>query len=535
MARPKPQPVDITLLLRDAGNKLVQSVREPNILMYSPHHKQLCFHMSDYWGRDYSGGNRSGKTYAAVVEDIWWATGTHPYLETPLPPVRGRVVGTDFTDGIGKVLIPMFKRLLVPSMLFGDSWDIAYNKQERTLTFKNGSTIDFMSYDQEIEKFAGTSLHFIHYDEEPPKGVFDECQMRIADTEGRFWISMTPVNGLTWMYDTVYEPVILADDAEIIESAGNAYGQIVRSPSKEIIIIEVDAQENPYLSEKGRLRSISMLDEEDKKARSAGKFVEMSGLVFKAFDTKVHVIPLFTPPIDWEWYSATDHGWNNPTATLWSAVAPNGDVYTFSEHFAAGMTIEQHATVMHLRESVWNREPDMRVGDPSMKQTSGITGTSILQEYASRGIYISVESIPRSVDIGVERIQQYLKTNPVTGKPKWFITENCVNLIREMRRLRWKKYASKKMQGENNKSELIHKKDDHACDAMRYLFTCMPELTFADEIDDPSAPRALRSNEPRIDMDYGTALLRAISEGHSIPNDDEWNIYEGVDLEDLFN
>lgn len=533
MATKKGQPLDISALLREAGATLARSTVAPNMLMYKPHHKQMIFHSSCYYGRLYIGGNRSGKTFGAVMEDIWWLTGTHPYRKTPSPPIRGRVVGVDFINGIEKILLPLFKQLIAPSYLLGGSWDSAYSKSERVLTFANNSTVEFMSYDQDTDKFAGTSRHFIHYDEEPPKHVFDECQMRIADTEGEFWVSMTPVDGMTWIFDMIYDAVQNADDLEIVEAPGPAHGQVMCSPELEYMIIEVDQEENPYLSEKGRKRALSTLSDEDREARKAGKFVEMSGLVYKSFDKKVHVIPPFIPPHDWEWYSSTDHGWNNPTATLWHAVAPNGDVFTFSEHYKSGMTVAEHATAMHAREGAWGRVPDVRTGDPAMKQTQAVTGTSILTEYAKNGIYISVETVPRDVMTGVDRIQQYLRVNPVTHKPKWFITENCVNLIKEIQRLRWKKYASKKMQAENNKSEQIQKKDDHACDSARYFFTFMPELTL-EEVDDPFFP----PDQPRVDMDYGMALLRAITEGKEMPSDmndeNEWEITEGIDLADKY-
>ena len=60
---------------------------------------------------------------------------------------------------------------------------------------------------------------------------------------------------------------------------------------------------------------------------------------------------------------------------------------------------------------------------------------------------------------------------------KYTITENCVNYINEMRKLRWKTFASKKMQFNNNPQEKIHKKDDHACDSARYFFSFLPDLT----------------------------------------------------------
>ena len=82
--------------------------------------------------------------------------------------------------------------------------------------------------------------------------------------------------------------------------------------------------------------------------------------------------------------------------------------------------------------------------------------------------------------IGVEKMQQYVQVQPRSpwglNKPTWMISPNCVNLIRELKKLRWATYDSTKMSYDRNKREEIHKKDDHAADSVRYFFTLMPDL-----------------------------------------------------------
>jgi hypothetical protein len=43
------------------------------------------------------------------------------------------------------------------------------------------------------------------------------------------------------------------------------------------------------------------------------------------------------------------------------------------------------------RERRWGFEPEEveKMGDPAMKQTSGITGTRLIQEYARQRVYIT--------------------------------------------------------------------------------------------------------------------------------------------------
>jgi phage terminase large subunit-like protein len=506
---------------------LGKQAREPNILAYKPHHKQQLFHKMDDHIRLYIGGNRSGKSFGSVAEDIWWATHTHPYMKTPDGPIRGRVVGVDLMQGVNQILLPIFARLMTPSMLVNGSWEDSYSKSERILNFSNGSFIEFLSYEMDTEKFAGTSRHFIHYDEEPPKHIYDECQARLIDTDGRAWIAMTPVKGMTWVHEKLFEPTEKAfDKIEIIPSTFST-GAVFRSPSTEVAVIEVSMNENPYISEKARDRFLKTLDDDERAAREKGHFITVGGKVFKSFDPAKHVIsPILSPAEtlkNWQWYSSTDSGWNNPTAWLWHAVSPEGTVITFGEHYQAQMTVEDHAKIVHAKEKEFGREPEMRTGDPAMKQTTPQSGTSVLQEYADHGLYIAVDSVPRSVDIGIQLMQQYFKVDPndPESKPKWFITENCVNFIREMGKLSWEQYASRKMQDTRNRKETIHKKDDHAFDSARYFATFLPDLA-------PDAALIVPVEIARGGgiLAYDTALNMAIDNAKENADNSMWTVVE---------
>ena len=439
--------------LRMLSEGLRSAALRPNVLNYKPHAKQETFHRSQKRRRLYIGGNRSGKSVGGVVEDIFYLTGKHPYKTTPPPPVRGRVVCVDFKHGVHQIILPLFAQWLPLSELKGGSWEKAYNKEMNQLTLENGSTCEFMSYEQDLEKFAGTSRHFTHFDEEPPKPIWTECLARLIDTAGDAWVTMTPVEGMTWVFDDLYTPG--TKDDEFID------------------VVEIEMTQNPYIAESEVSLYKSGLDKDEAKARITGKFVAIGGVVFKKFDTDVHVIDAVIPPFDWEWYVSIDHGFNNPTAFLWHAVSPSGKVITFAEHYESEKTVDQHAAIFHARNAVLGRSPDYVVGDPAMSQRNGVTGVSIFEEYAKYGVHIAASN--NDVPAGIAIMNRYLNHDKDT-KPLWNITENCPNLIHEMGRLRWKKWASKKQQADNNKHDVIHKKDDHACDSARYFFTFIPHL-----------------------------------------------------------
>lgn len=458
MARYEKKITSIEDALKELTNGLSKVAYAPDVNSYNPHPKQKIFHESNKRTRLYIGGNRSGKTTGGIVEDIWWLTHKHPYLDTPKHrPVAGRIISVDFANGVNKIIIPQLKQWVPPSQLRGGSWFSAYDSQERTLNFENGSFVELMSYDQDLDKFAGTSRDFIHYDEEPPEDIRIECLARLIDRKGREWFTLTPVEGMLWIYDQIYEPGLNGNPG--------------------ISVIEVDMAENPHLDQDEVEEFLGKLTDSEREIRGHGKFVQRAGLVYKKFKFDTHVIDSIDPKLfkgsQYRWYMSLDHGFNNPTAVLWHAVDKDNKVITFDEHYEAEQTIDYHSTVIKGRREVHGRTPDVHVCDPALGQRQAITGTSIQTEYAIRGIGFALGN--NDILTGIAKVNQYLDVN-ANNQPNWLITRNCVNLVREIQRLRWKTWASKKQQSENNVYDQIHKKDDHACDSARYFFSFLPEL-----------------------------------------------------------
>lgn len=481
---------------------LKQVARTPNLLQYHPHDKQFPFHSSMKKGRLYIGGNRSGKTTAGVAEDLFWLRGNHPLRKVPEPPVAGRLVTVDFKNGLDKIILPEIKRWIYPSLLINGSWEDSWSANDRVLTLSNDSWLEIMSYEQDLDKFAGTSRDFTHFDEEPPKSIFGECKARLIDRKGSWWMTMTPVDGVTWVYNEIYIP-----------------GK--ENTDQAIEVFEVDMFDNPHLSDEEIQEFLSGLDEEERRYRGKGEFVAIGGLIFDKFDEKVHIIDPIDPhnfPPRTALYASMDHGYNNPTAWLWHAVLPDGTVITFREWYKSQMTIAKHAErVLEVEKELAMGDPVLRVGDPAITQRSPVNGISVQMTYAIEGVNI----IFRKLDFksGVDKVNTYLEQH------KWFITRDCPNLLRERRTYRWKPYDSMKNRDKNNKREEPMKKDDHACDSARYLFSIMPDL---EPIAPSSRKRALSKEEIAAMMSPGTtfnpALLYDIDENLLKPShSNPWN------------
>lgn len=456
----KVEQVDFTTILEQVSDGLRQQVARPNLYAYRPHAKQFTFHSSLKHTRLYIGGNRSGKTTGGAVEMCYWLMKKHPYRKLPLPegPIRARACAVDFNYGVDILILPEIARWLPPSFLKNGSWEDSYDKEHRTLTLANKSFLEFRSYDQDLDKFAGTSRHIVWCDEEPPEHIYNENMMRLIDTNGYSMLTMTPVEGMSWVYDRIYVPG-------------------TEGTNQDIEVIEIDTNENPHLSREAIERVLGDLSSEERKAREKGEFITVGGKIFKTFTEHDHVIDPVDPKTlnNWQWFVSFDHGYNNPTAIEWHAVSPDNEVITFDEHYASEMTVKEHAAVYWEKVKAHGRQPDFIVGDPAMHQRNGVTGTSIVQEYADHGIYIAEAN--NDVTSGVNKMQQYLRVRENNKGASWRISRSCPMLIGEMKRLRWATYESRKLQARNNPQEKIHKKNDHACDSTRYFFSFMPDLT----------------------------------------------------------
>lgn len=425
---------------------------KPNNLQYKPHDKQKLFHSSVAKGRQYIGGNRSGKTTGGINEDIWWLTGRHPFLDLPKAPIFGRITTVDFKNGATKIILPQLRQWLVPSDLINGSWEDSWNGQTHTLTLANDSQLEVMSYDQELDKFAGVPRHFIHFDEEPPEDIFKECMARLSDYNGRWWMTMTPVEGMTWTMEQIYE-----DKSGLIQ------------------VIEVNTHDNPYLSEQGVRDLETGYDEDERAIRIGGQYIAISGLVFKVFDAERHVIPPGIPdPKEYTIYMSLDAGYNNPTAIYWHGVNnKTGQVVTFAEHYRSEWTVQQHAEFIKAKEKELLDNyliiPFLRIADPAIKQRQQTTGHSIQIEYSQNGVNLATGQ-KRDVNAGLDKMINYFRLG------KWVITEDCPNLIRELRKYKRGQYATSKLREKNNKKEEPQKKDDHGIDSCRYFFSYMPDL-----------------------------------------------------------
>ncbi len=417
------------------------------------HKKQLLFHKCQKKNRWVFGGNRSGKTECGAVESIYIARGNHPYRENK-NNVFGCVVS--LSQQVQRdVAQAKILHYLNPSwiqditMLSGkkDSPEYGVIDQIKIKNVFGGiSTIGFKSCDQGREKFQGSSLDFVWFDEEPPKDVYDECRMRVLDKKGDIFGTMTPLKGLTFIYDEIY---------------------LNPKNNPEVWCEFMEWADNPYLDQNEVKALTDSLSDDQLDSRRYGRFKASEGLVYPEFDENIHVIEPINLPSEWQDNISIDPGLNNPLSAHWYSVDYDGNVYVVAEHFESGRDVTYHAQkIKEISARLnWKKDFSGRIGaliDSAANQKTLSSLKSVTELFHEQGINVN-PNVNKDTFSGIQRVKQYLKIT--NGKPKIFIFKSCTNLIRELKSYRW------------GEGETPRKSDDHALDELRYYLMTKPKNT----------------------------------------------------------
>jgi len=437
------------------------------LLSYRPNNnKMLAMHSDTSKVRLVLGGKRSGKSTFGVIESIWAGLGIHPVKSFyPDPPLNIRVCSVDFVAGVKGIILPLFYDWL-PRGAIKKFW-----AEDRILELTNGTQYDFKSYDQDVEKYEGVGRHLIWMDEEPPKNLYQSnymrtiaANLRMGELGGKLLITCTPLHGMTWLYDDLY------DNPEAIPPY--------------VSHCHVRIYDNPHLSKAAidaTLKDPAMQD--NLEAAIEGRFISKSGLIYKMFDDRNIIARVHSIPESWLVVLGIDPHDRNPHGVVFMALTPENVWIVFDEILEQCILAD---LVAQVRVRLGNRwPPNLAIIDTSASTPQSIAGRSVAEELTQKyGLYV----IPAHKDIQAGRLKVSQLLDPGHGLlPKFYVTENCRNVIREFRHYIWDDWARYK--DKQNPKERPLKKDDHLLDAIRYVTMANivyrhPGLTRV-----PSAPR----------------------------------------------
>lgn len=437
---------EILYKLKLVENELVKRKSDDFLSHYNKggkkHKKQMQFHKCNKKNRWVFGGNRSGKTECGAVETVWLARGIHPYKKNKRVDCwvvsLSRQVQRDVAQS--KILHYLRKSWIEAVVMESGRKDSAESGIIDFILVRNVfgtlSKIGFKSCDQGREKFQGASLDFVWFDEEPPYDIYKECKMRVMDKKGMIFGTMTPLKGLTWVYNEIY---------------------LNENHDDNVWTVTMEWADNPYLDKKEIEDMTKSMSEDELQSRRYGKFMQMGGLVYGEFDENIHVIDPFDVPKDWYDNISIDPGLNNPLSCHWYAEY-DGNVYVIREHFESGKDVAYHA--QRIKEISSSLDWPLHNGricaliDSAAGQKTLASSKSVVDLFYENDILVNPK-VNKDMFSGINVVKRYLKDGQ--GKAHLFIFKNCVNLIQEFKSYWW-----------SDKSDNPIKKDDHALDELRY-------------------------------------------------------------------
>lgn len=452
-------PVDQQAHARELLVAYEDALKKNPLLGYEPHPKQIEFHESHEQLKAFLGGNRSGKTTAGVLDDLIQAVDRTCLPEHLVaykkwePPFYCRIIVPDFTSTLEGVIFQKLREWAPKDQLVGDRFDKAYDKTRRKLHFKNGSIMDFLTFEQDLDKFGGAALHRVHYDEEPPSNIRRESTMRLIDYGGDELFTMTPLHGMSWMYDDIWDPW-------------------TKGTLTEATVVLVDMDDNPHLDEKTKLRALAGLTREEREARKSGRFVHFAGMIYDEFSRNTHVIPeLDRLPPNVRVFVGIDPGMRHMAGVLWCYLNAEDTLVVFDEMPLQGAIVKQVCEGIKLRNRRWGTQtekevipcnPAYYVIDPAARNVNHQTGRSDQMEYMDHGIVTILGQ--NSVTAGIDRVKARLQAH------RLLVTANCQETIDEFRKYRW----ATATRTEDDPKEKPVKTDDHLLDALRYIVMSRP-------------------------------------------------------------
>jgi hypothetical protein len=470
-------------LVADQLREVEEAFKRNPLLAYQPHEKQARFHrLPSARSRLFIGGNRSGKTTSTHVDTIIQCIDVDVVPEHLLayklwePPFYCRIVGPDLTRWLEGVSLQKFREWCPRGQLRGGSLERGWDKQQLMLRFKNGSWVQFMSNDQDLDKFAGAALKRVVYDEPPRQDIRRECLMRLIDYGGEELYGLTPTEGMSnWLYDDFYEPWEKLREQDLSD------GEVEAALGARLLLVDMD--DNPHLARADKEWALGGLSREEREGRRTGRFVAFSGLIYHEFSKSRHVIPAEGRlPEGVEVFAGIDAGLRQP-AVVYAYLDQDDTMVVFDEIAPRNWTIPRVCAEIQRRNAKWGITPRWYVIDPAVRNKNSQTGRSDQQEFVDNGIV----AIPGQNDVrtGINKVKVRLEADP----PKLLVAAGCETLLGEFKKYRWKTPAART---ENQAREAPVKADDHCLDALRYVCMQRPWAP------NPDAPKPSDTMKDRI-------------------------------------
>lgn len=470
------------------------------------------------------GGNGSSKTSVALADLLIQATGQIPLsLQGKYPmekfrgPINCRIVVESITTTLHPIILPKLQWWrwqgvdrpggqrgyygLVPKhcLLKGD-WGESWTERIRTLQVNNYdpisgrrdgiSTVQFMSYEQDPSDFASGDYHIILHDEPPRESIWVENMARTMRVNGTMMVAMTfpddPTIPVDWIMDRIWEKA----------QPGKNYDPTVAW-------FNLFTTENMNLNQTAVAETSRKMSKTEREARIYGQPIRLSNRVhplftdadhvwcFECHDKTIlntegvcgscsspsvvsfnHVSNLQVNPL-YPVICALDPHPRKPHMLIWVQVTPDDDLHQVFEMEVDGSPDVVKQRVEELeREHGW--KTIRRIMDPNMGRSPSSTNreTTWQDAFADVGLTFDLADDGKA---GRQIINDFLKPDASTEKPRIQIDERCMKSIQQWKRYSWDDF---KRTLEKDQKQKAKQKFDDCPTLMKYVVNSNP--TFRD-------------------------------------------------------
>ena len=441
---------------------------------FEPLPKQLAFISARDREIVYAGGFGSGKTLSGGFKALVTALAYPGTVGLVARQTSGALA-----DNTQKILLEGDdKPPVIPRELIAHRSE----KHGTTITLHNGSQILFRSFQDWNEKrLLGPNYGFVYIDEatECTERIWLAFLSRLRHPAGpeQAWATTNP-NGHDWVWRRFHP------------DSGQASGVMLHAPTEENIHLT-----SSYLQ---WLRS---QPREWQKRFVDASFDTAAGQIWDEWDRAVHVVPPFELPYSWRPIDSLDHGRRNPTAYLQARVDFDGNILVTDGYQEPGLVSQHAAAIRILRRS--HNDFGAIVADPSC-WAAGATGKSVAAMYQENGLQLVAGK--NDVEAGLGRVSELLMRREGEPFPDWhpwagtlgpdghgaprlFVLDvpGTIPLRAEIPDYRWRDLSAA-VERNQDQPEEPRKKDDHACDALRYLVMARPAPARSTSLEPERAP-----------------------------------------------
>lgn len=512
--------------LRAGLDELMAEDRKENaILYYRPVSRTaMAVHRSRAKKVGIFGGNRSSKTETAFAEAAMLSTGMWPAAmdEAMRPKFRGprkvRVDVQSLTTTLPEAILPKLRwsswngysepggaqghyGWIPRACLIGGTWDKSWEAKTSTLRMHCRDPDDghvlgesfwqFVSHNMDPADLASGEFDDVLHDEPVPASHWRENWMRVASRRGRCILMMTwsddPSIPSEWIHDEVWEP-----------------GQAGPGKDPDVDVFVLKTIDNPNIDRKEIEERIAKADAVTVAVRYEGQPITFSNRIHPLFTdsprvwsfpagrvvepTEAGLCPVtgsdnivpfchvgeFEHSRSWPTTYFLDPHPRKPHMMIWVQVDAADDLLVVAEAEVEGDAVDVFARVKKIERDMGLNVMDWwRWGDPNMLRTPTAKREVLwLDEFRNAGLNVSEAD---DSDVGRARINEYLKPDERTRRPRLLVHARCSGVTSQMRRFVWDSYRK---QDERDVKQVPKPKNDDYPACLRYCLNTDPTFHF---------------------------------------------------------